>query len=161
MGDKKVLLVVEDDLGLQKQFKWSFPAYQVVIAGDRESTIDALRRYTPSVVTLDLGLPPDPANASEGLATLKEILELAPKTKVIVVTGNDDRENAIKAVAMGAYDFYQKPADIDVLNLIVSRAFQLNSLEQENIKLQQQTSEPLSGIIAVSEKMQKLSRFLV
>jgi len=160
MDDKQVLLVVEDDLGLQKQFKWSFPAYQVVIAGDRESAIDALRRYTPSVVTLDLGLPPDPANASEGLATLKEILELAPRTKVIVVTGNDDRENAIKAVAMGAYDFYQKPADIDVLNLIVTRAFQLNSLEQENIKLQQQTSEPLSGIIAVSEKMQKLSRMI-
>ncbi len=160
MDDKQVLLVVEDDLGLQKQFKWSFPAYQVVIAGDRESAIDALRRYTPSVVTLDLGLPPDPANASEGLATLKEILELAPRTKVIVVTGNDDRENAIKAVAMGAYDFYQKPADIDVLNLIVTRAFQLNSLEQENIKLQQQTSEPLSGIIAVSEKMQKLSRMV-
>ena len=160
MDDKQVLLVVEDDLGLQKQFKWSFPAYQVVIAGDRASAIDALRRYTPSVVTLDLGLPPDPANASEGLATLKEILELAPKTKVIVVTGNDDRENAIKAVAMGAYDFYQKPADIDVLNLIVSRAFQLNSLEQENIKLQQQTSEPLSGIIAVSDKMQKLSRMI-
>jgi len=160
MDDKQVLLVVEDDLGLQKQFKWSFPAYQVVIADDRESAIDALRRYMPSVVTLDLGLPPDPANASEGLATLKEILELAPKTKVIVVTGNDDRENAIKAVAMGAYDFYQKPADIDVLNLIVSRAFQLNALEQDNIKLQQQTSEPLSGIIAVSEKMQKLSRMI-
>jgi len=160
MGDKQVLLVVEDDLGLQKQFKWSFPAYQVIIAGDRVSAIDALRRYAPSVVTLDLGLPPDPANASEGLATLNEILELAPKTKVIVVTGNDDRDNAIKAVAMGAYDFYQKPADIDVLNLIVTRAFQLNALEQENIKLQQQTTEPLSGIIAISEKMQKLSRMI-
>ncbi|MBE0472093.1 MAG: PEP-CTERM-box response regulator transcription factor [Methyloprofundus sp.] len=160
MGDKQVLLVVEDDLGLQKQFKWSFPAYQVVIAGDRASAIDALRRYAPSVVTLDLGLPPDPANASEGLAALKEILELAPKTKVIVMTGNDERDNAIQAVAMGAYDFYQKPADIDVLNLIVTRAFQLNRLEQENIKLQQQTSEPLSGIIAVSEKMQKLSRMI-
>jgi len=160
MDDKKILLIVEDDLGLQKQFKWSFPAYQVVIAGDRASAIDALRRYTPSVVTLDLGLPPDPANVSEGLATLKEILELAPRTKVIVVTGNDDRDNAIKAVAMGAYDFYQKPVDIDVLNLIVSRAFQLNTLEQENIKLQQKTSEPLSGIIAVSEKMQKLSRMI-
>ncbi|MCF7970872.1 MAG: PEP-CTERM-box response regulator transcription factor [Methylococcaceae bacterium] len=160
MDDKQVLLVVEDDLGLQKQFKWSFPAYQVVIAKDRASAIDALRRYTPSVVTLDLGLPPDPANASEGLATLNEILELAPKTKVIVVTGNDERDNAIKAVAMGAYDFYQKPVDIDVLNLIISRAFQLNTLEQENIKLQQQTTEPLSGIIAVSEKMQKLSRMI-
>jgi len=160
MQDKKVLLVVEDDLGLQKQFKWSFSDYQVVIAGDRVSAIDALRRFTPHVVTLDLGLPPDPTNASEGLATLKEILALSPKTKVIVVTGNDDRENAIQAVAMGAYDFYQKPVDIDLLNMIVTRAFQLTALEQENSVLQQQTNEPLSGIIATSEKMQKLSRMI-
>ncbi len=158
MGEKKVLLVVEDDLGLQKQFKWSFGDYQVVIAGDRVAAIDALRRFAPSVVTLDLGLPPDPANASEGLATLEEILQLAPKTKVIVVTGNDDRDNAIKAVAMGAYDFYQKPVDIDVLNMIVTRAFQLTALEQDNIKLQKQVHEPLSGLIVSCEKMQKLSR---
>ncbi|WP_338024427.1 response regulator [Bathymodiolus japonicus methanotrophic gill symbiont] len=120
---------------MQKQFKWSFEAYNVVIAGDRAEEIDAVRRYNPAVVTLDLGLPPDPANASEGLATLKEIIVLAPRAKVIVVTGNDDRENAIKTIAMGAYDFYQKPVDIDILNLIVSRAFQLAELEQENAKI--------------------------
>ena len=157
MDDAKVLLVIEDDLGLQKQFKWSFADYKVIIAGDRATAIEAIRRYMPAVVTLDLGLPPDPANASEGLATLKEIISLAPKTKVIMVTGNDDRDNAIKTVAMGAYDFYQKPVDIDILNMIVSRAFQLVALEQENEKLQQKY-EPLSGIIAASETMQKLSR---
>lgn len=110
------------------------------------------------MVTLDLGLPPDPTNASEGLETLKEILQLAPETKVIVVTGNDDRENAIKAVALGAYDFYQKPVDLDVLNLIIDRAYQLDLLEKENLILQRNISEPLKGIIANCDKMQELSR---
>ena len=160
MGTKKVLLIVEDDPGIQKQLKWSFDNFQTVIAGDRQEAITALRRFMPSVVTLDLGLPPDPTNASEGLATLKEILQLAPTTKVVVVTGNDDRDNAIKAVAMGAYDFYQKPVDLDVLNLIIERAFQLAQLEQENLTLQKQTEEPLKGIIATSEKMQKLSKMI-
>ena len=160
MDDKKVLLIVEDDLGIQKQLKWSFDNYQTVIAGDRAEAITALRRFMPSVVTLDLGLPPDPTNASEGLKTLKEILQLAPATKVIVVTGNDDRQNAIEAVALGAYDFYQKPVDLDVLNLIIDRAFQLDRLEKENIKLQQNAAEPLKGIIASSVKMQKLSRMI-
>jgi len=156
--DKKVLLIVEDDPGLQKQLKWTFEGYQTVIAGNRSEAITALRRYMPSVVTLDLGLPPDPANASEGLKTLREILDLAPATKVIVVTGNDDRENAIQAVAMGAYDFYQKPIDTDVLNLIIERAFQLSELEKEHLTLQQKTTEPLAGLIASCKKMQELCR---
>ncbi len=156
MDDRKALLIVEDDPGLQKQLKWTFECYQAVIAGNRSDAITALRRFMPSVVTLDLGLPPDPANASEGLKTLQEILALAPATKVIVVTGNDDRENAIQAVAMGAYDFYQKPIDIDVLNLIIKRAFQLSELEKEHLTLQQKTSEPLAGLIASSKKMQEL-----
>ena len=160
MDAKKALLIVEDDLGIQKQLKWSFDNYQTIIAGDREEAITALRRFMPSVVTLDLGLPPDPANASEGLATLKEILQLAPETKVIVVTGNDDRDNAIKAVAMGAYDFYQKPVDLDVLNLIIDRAFQLEQLEKENLVLNKNIAEPLKGIIATSEMMQKLSKMI-
>jgi two-component system NtrC family response regulator len=155
---RKILLIVEDDPGLQKQLKWGFENYQVVIAGNQEEAITALRRYSPYVVTLDLGLPPDPANAGEGLKTLARILELAPATKVIVVTGNDDRDNAIQAVAMGAYDFYQKPVDIDVLNLIVGRAFLLAVLEKENDKLRQAQKEPLEGIIAASDKMQTLSR---
>jgi two-component system NtrC family response regulator len=158
LNDQKTLLVIEDDPGLQKQFKWGFDKYQTVIAGDRTEAINAIRRHTPSVVTLDLGLPPDPTNASEGLETLKDILQLAPATKVIVVTGNDDHENAIKSVAMGAYDFYQKPVDLDILTLIIDRAFQLDQLEKDNIKLQQQTKEPLAGIIASSPEMLKLSR---
>ena len=158
MEDKKTLLIVEDDLGLQKQLKWSFESYQTVIAGNKNEAITALRRYKPSVVTLDLGLPPDPANASVGIKTLQEILELAPATKVIVVTGNDDRDIAIQAVAMGAYDFYQKPIDIDVLNLIIERAFQLSDLEKEHRSLQQKTAEPLAGLIASCEKMQVLCR---
>lgn len=159
-NEENTLLVIEDDLGLQKQFKWSFSSYQVEIVGDRISAINAIRRFTPRVVTLDLGLPPDPTNASEGLATLEEILVLAPRTKVIVVTGNDDQENAVKAIAIGAYDFYQKPIDIETLNMIVARAFQLSRLERENIKLQKQAHEPLSGLIVSCEKMQKLSRMI-
>lgn len=158
MSSQKTLLVVEDDIGLQKQFKWGFDQYQTIIAGDRTEAINALRRHTPSVVTLDLGLPPDSTNASEGLKALKEILQLVPSTKVIVVTGNDDRENAIKSVAMGAYDFYQKPVDLDVLTLIIDRAYQLDALEKDNIRLQQQTKEPLAGIIASSPEMLKLSK---
>jgi two-component system NtrC family response regulator len=160
LDDKKILLIVEDDPGLQKQLKWSFEAYQTVIAGNRIEAITALRRYMPSVMTLDLGLPPDPTNASEGLETLKEILALVPSTKVIVVTGNDDRENAVKAVAMGAYDFYQKPVDIDILTMIIERAFQLDGLEREYLRLQKKTAEPLTGIVAACKKMQDLSRMV-
>ncbi len=158
-SDKQVLLVVEDDPGLQKQLKWCFEAYEVVIAGDRESAINALRRYEPTVVTLDLGLPPDPANASEGLATLEEILSLAPRTKVIVVTGNDDRDNAVKAVSLGAYDFYQKPIDPEILSMIIDRAHNLSVLEQENLKLSSQMGDtPLDGVIASSPEMLKICR---
>jgi len=157
-NNKKTLLIVEDDPGLQKQLKWSFENYKVIIAGDRPEAITALRRYQPSVVTLDLGLPPDPANASEGLATLKEILALAANTKIIVVTGNDDSEVAVQAVAMGAYDFYQKPIEIDTLNLIIERAFNLDALEKENQRLCNKADEPLEGMIASSQVMLTLAR---
>lgn len=152
MNSSNSLLIVEDDPGLQKQLKWSLDNYEIILAGNKAEAIAALRRHMPSVVTLDLGLPPDPANASEGLATLKEILELAPETKIIVVTGNDDRSNAIEAIAKGAYDFYQKPVDADVLNLIIARAFHLHALEQDFRKLQQQHKFS-SGIIATSSQM--------
>jgi len=158
MTNSKLLLIVEDDPGLQKQLKWSFEKYEVVIANNRSEAIAAIRRHTPSVVTLDLGLPPDPTNASEGLAALKEILALAPSTKIIVVTGNDDRANAIHAVALGAYDFYQKPVDPDVLGLIIERAFQLDALERDYHTLQQQ--KPLTGIIATSPQMQAVMRMV-
>ena len=150
----KPLLVVEDNPGLQKQLKWAFDGYQVYLAGDRETALELLQQHRPRVVTLDLGLPPDPANASEGLRALSEILQMAPHTKVIVVTGNDDRQNALKAVSLGAYDFYQKPVDPDILALIVDRACGLSELEEEHRRLVTQTpASPLDGIVGSSEKM--------
>jgi two-component system NtrC family response regulator len=151
---KKYLLVVEDDKGLQSQLRWAFEDFEVVISGDREDAIAQVRKFEPGVVLLDLGLPPDPGGVSEGMATLREILSLIPETKVIVVTGDNDRANAVKAIALGAYDFYQKPADPEILALIVERAYRVHELELENQRLQQyQQESPLSDIIATSPRM--------
>ncbi len=142
-----VLLVVEDDPGLQKQMRWSFDAYDTKVVGNRESTLAQVRKDEPAVVILDLGLPTDANGTSEGMATLEQLMELAPDIKVIVVTGNQDRVNAVRAVAMGAYDFYQKPFDPEVLQLVVERAFRLHALEQENRRLQQSQDAPTNGIL--------------
>jgi two-component system NtrC family response regulator len=158
-GVKDKLLVVEDDPGLQKQLKWSFDGYEVLVAGDRESTLAQIRRHEPSVVLMDLGLPPDPDGASEGLATLEQVLALAPSTKVIVVTGNQDRENAVRAIGLGAYDFYQKPFEPEILGLIVERAFRMRGLEEENRRLLlRQTESPMQGIITADSQMLKVCR---
>ncbi|MBA6391097.1 PEP-CTERM-box response regulator transcription factor [Colwellia sp. BRX10-3] len=149
------LLIVDDDKGIQKQLKWSLSDYDVVLAGDRESAVAAVRRYEPKVVTLDLGLPPDEANASEGLAALQEILTIAPHTKVIVITGNDDRTNALAAIAAGAYDFYQKPIETDVINVIVARAFSVAEIEEENRKMRAVGGSDI-GIIGNSESIERL-----
>ncbi len=157
--EQKKILVVEDDPGLQSQMRWCFEGYEVLIAGDRPDAINLLRRHEPAVVLLDLGLPPDPENASEGLAALEEILALAPSTKVIVVTGNDERENAVKAIAKGAYDFYQKPVDPEVLGMLVERAYYLYELEQDNRKLMLQAgTSAIHGLIASSPQMLKVCR---
>ncbi len=157
--DKKSLLVIEDDPGLQKQLRWSFDAYEVLVASDRESALALLRRHEPAVVTMDLGLPPDPDGASEGLATLAQILELAPGTKVIVLTGNQDHGNALKAVAAGAYDFHQKPFDPDMLHLVVERAYYLHALQQENRRLlQTQTHALITGVITRDPVLLKVCR---
>jgi two-component system NtrC family response regulator len=148
------LLIVEDDLGIQKQLKWGLQGYELIFAEDRQKAISQLRRHEPKVVTLDLGLPPDPANASEGLATLAEIMSLAPNTKVICVTGNSDKANALKAIELGAYDFYQKPIDMDTLAIIVNRAFHVAELEEENRNLQIGES-PFGSIIGSSPSIQK------
>jgi two-component system NtrC family response regulator len=149
------LLIIDDDKGIQKQLKWSLSDYDVVLAGDRESAIAAVRRFEPKVVTLDLGLPPDEANASEGLAALQEILTIAPHTKVIVITGNDDRTNALKAIAAGAYDFYQKPVESEVINVIVSRAFSVAAIEEEN-RLMRSVAGSDIGIIGNSASIDRL-----
>lgn len=152
-------MVVEDDPGLQSQLRWSFSDYEVLIAGNREDALAQLRRHEPPVITLDLGLPPDADGASEGLATLEQILSLAPDAKVIVVTGNSDHENAVKAIGLGAYDFYQKPIAPEILALIVNRAYHVYALETENRKLtKHKIGSPLPGLIAASAQMTKVCR---
>jgi ActR/RegA family two-component response regulator len=133
---RKPLLVVEDDPALQTQMKWAFDAYDVALASDRASALSQVRRLEPAVVTMDLGLPPAPDDPSEGFRTLQEILEIAPETKVIVLTGQNDRANALQAVALGAYDFYAKPFESEVLTLMIERAFRMHELQQENRRLQ-------------------------
>ena len=157
---KKTLLIVEDDPGLQSQMRWCFnDDVEVHMASDRESAISLLRRHEPGVVTLDLGLPPDPGGATEGFLVLEEILQLAPKTKVIVVTGREEKENAVRAVGMGATDFFHKPLDADILNFIVERAFRLQELESENSRLKQtQAGSGIPGVIASSPSMMKVCR---
>jgi two-component system NtrC family response regulator len=156
---KPKLLIIEDDPGLQKQLRWSLDAYEVVVAGDREAALAQIRRHEPAVVTMDLGLPPDPDGSTEGLATLQQILALAPDTRVIVLTGNQDHNNAVKAIGMGAYDFHQKPVDPEVLNLVIQRAFFLHNLQQENRRMQQsQADSPLAGVISRDPGMLKVCR---
>ena len=157
--DKKKLLIVEDDLGLQKQLRWNFDAYDVLVAGDRESALAHVRRHEPAVITMDLGLPPDPDGATEGFAILQQILSLAPDTKIIVLSGNQDRENAVKAISLGAYDFHQKPFDPEMLALVVERAFYLHALQQDNRRMMQvQAASPMSGVISRDPGMLKVCR---
>ncbi len=148
------LLVVDDDEGLRRQLRWAFDDCDVVLANDRKAAIALVKKERPSVVLLDLGLPPDPHGPTEGLATLEGILTVAPEVKVIVMSGQTQREYAVQAVARGAYDFYQKPIEIETLGLIVSRAFQLFSLEDENRKLVSSAAEmPLPGLITANPRM--------
>ena len=156
---KRKLLVVEDDKGLQSQLRWAFDGFEVTVAGDRAEAINQVRRIEPNVVLLDLGLPPDPGGVTEGLATLSEILSLTPAAKVIILTGDDNYANAVKSIALGAYDFHQKPADPQMLALLVDRAYHMNALELENRRLQNHNQNmPLTGIITASPQILKICR---
>ncbi len=151
---EKRLLIIEDDLGLQKQLRWYFEDYEVGVASDRISAIELVKKKKPAIVTLDLGLPPDPDGSTEGLACLDEILSISPSTKIIIVSGNEDRENAVKAVSGGAYDFYQKPVEPEILSQIINRAYHVHTLEEENLRLSSvQKKMPLDGIVASSPQM--------
>lgn len=157
--DRQTLLMVEDDPGLQKQMKWSFERYDVHFASNREEAIAQLRRLEPKVVTLDLGLPPDQDSTSEGFKTLQEMLALQPATKVIAVTGQNDRANAVRAIGFGAYDFFSKPFEPDILSLALERAFRVADLEAENRRLAMtQSAAPLQGILTRDPGMFKLCR---
>ena len=153
------LLIVEDDLALQKQIKWSLDQFEAVTADDRESALVQLRRHSPAVVTMDLGLPPDADSVSEGFKLLEQILAVAPDTKVIVLTGQNDQANALRAVALGAYDFFAKPFEPEMLNLTIDRAFRLFELQRENRRLQAlQPSDSLAGLMTRDPDMLKVCR---
>lgn len=153
------LLIVEDDLALQKQIKWSLDQFESVTADDRQSAMVQLRRFAPAVVTMDLGLPPDADSVSEGFKLLEQILAAEPDTKVIVLTGQNGQANALKAIAMGAYDFLAKPFEPEVLALTVERAFRLAELQAENRRLQSmQTPDALAGLITKDPGMLRVCR---
>ncbi len=155
------LLVVEDDAGLQAQLKWAYEDYQVFMAGDHDAAIELLRAEEPDVVTLDLGLPPDPDGTSEGMAALAQILAERPGTKVIIASGHSERASAQLAIAQGAWDFYQKPLDIGSLGHIVGRAFHVHALEEENRRLAQAVPADhcaLGHIITAAPEMLEVTR---
>jgi two-component system NtrC family response regulator len=153
------LLIVEDDLALQKQLRWSFDQFDTLTAADRESALAQIHRHCPAVVTMDLGLPPDADSVSEGFRLLEQILEAAPDTKVIVLTGQNDRANALRAIALGAYDFFAKPFEPELLALTIDRAFRLHDLQQENRRLVAAQHPPaLSGLLTRDAGMQRVCR---
>jgi two-component system, NtrC family, response regulator len=153
------LLIVEDDLALQKQLKWSLDQFPSVTANDRESALVQCRRHAPAVVTMDLGLPPDPDSVSEGFRLLQQLLDLDPNIKVIVLTGQNDQANALRAVELGAYDFFAKPFDPDLLGLIVGRAFRLYELQAENDRLRRlQGADAMTGILTRDAAMLRVCR---
>lgn len=154
------LLIVEDDAGLQRQLRWAYDGYEIFTASTREEAITVLRAEEPPVVTLDLGLPPDPDGTTEGFATLETILSLRPDTKVIVASGHGAHESMLRAIALGAWDFYQKPIDIDALGLIVARAFHVHALEAENRRLAErvEAGAVLGGMLTGAPEMLKVTR---
>ena len=151
MAEIAPLLIVEDDPQLQTQMRWAFDRFEPVPASDREAALAQIRRHQPAVVTMDLGLPPHPDDPTEGLRLLEEILSIAPDTKVIVLTGQNDRANALKAISLGAYDFYSKPFQPELLTVIVERAYRLHALQAENRRLQSSQRPPALGDIVTRD----------
>mgnify|MGYP001025979333 FL=1 len=158
-GKSRTLLIVEDDPALQKQIRWSFDQYEVVVADDRESALNQVRRHAPAVVTMDLGLPPDADSVSEGFRLLEQLLALAPDTKVVVLTGQNDQTNALRAIGLGAYDFFAKPFEPEILGLTIDRAFRLHELQQENRRLQaMRQPDALGSLITRDPEMLRICR---
>lgn len=155
---RRALLLVEDDPGLQTQLRWALDDFEVEVAGDRETAVARFRDVPVPIVILDLGLPPDPAGASEGLRCLREILALAPETKVIVSSGNEDRANAVAAIAAGAHDVYAKPVDAGVLGTIVTRAFHVHALEADGRRARGAAAAPLAGLVTGDDGMRVVCR---
>jgi two-component system NtrC family response regulator len=154
------LLFVEDDSGLRRQLAWSFSDYEVQTGENRVSGLQLLKQFKPAVVVIDLGLPPDAQGATEGLALLESIRMEEPDTKVIVLTGSEDRSHALRAIELGAFDFCSKPMDIDVLRTIIQRALHLARLEGELRRTSKASSSPLKGVVTGAPIMLDICRLI-
>ena len=162
MTDKPKLLVVEDDPDLRTQMKWALAVnYEVFLAEDRSSALEVLKSERPTVVTLDLGLPPHPAGVEEGFLALADMLEQDSLAKVIIITGQGEKDNALEAIGQGAYDFFCKPIQIEELQIVLNRAFHLSRLEHEHRELQQHLREEwFEGMLGTSPQMQEVFSFI-
>lgn len=155
---KDKILIVDDDETIRQQMKWALmESYEIFLADNRKTALEIFRRELPPVVTLDLGLPPHPREATEGLLVLADMLQIRQGTKIIIVSGNSERANALKAIEQGAYDFFYKPIEVDELKIIIRRALHLSRLEQEHREFQQRLSHlPFEEILGESQPMRDL-----
>jgi two-component system NtrC family response regulator len=162
MDDKPKLLIIEDDMGLCGQYRWAFPTFEVIFAHDRSQALSVAAKEQPRLAIMDLGLPPDPDGVSEGFATLEGLLKQSGAIKVIIATSHADRSHALRAIAAGAYDFCEKPIDIELLSMIAGRGLRLSDLEAENRQLsemsEQGTSSPIKRLITSDDGMLKVCR---
>src|SRR5579859_778470 len=152
------LLIVDDDEEIRTQMKWALTQdYEIVLAEDRPSAMEVFRTSRPAVVLLDLGLPPSPANPEEGLAALSELLAADNLTKVVIISGQGEKENALRAIGAGAYDFLTKPVDVEELKLLLKRCFHVATLEREYRQMQQLLqSDTFEGILGNSAPMRRV-----
>ncbi len=160
--EKTKILIVEDEEAISSQMRWALcEDYEVILAGSRGEALESMRRDVPTLVLLDLGLPPFPRTAEEGLRCLKELLHVNSGSKVIVLTGNQEKENALKAIELGAFDFFLKPAELDEVRIVLKRALHISGLERDslsltNIELRQEFGE----IIGESPQMKEIFRII-
>ena len=154
------LLIIDDSQEIRKQLKWGLGKdYKILLAESVDVALKLFNEHQPKVVALDLGLPPDIDGATEGLRFLQALLEQQPNCKVIVISGNEEHSNAVEAVGLGAYDFYHKPIQLEELKIILSRAFHVSALEEENQRLQARIvseGKGYSGLFGNSPQMQQL-----
>ena len=156
--DKPRILIVDDDDELRTQMRWALNSkYEVLLAEDRGTAIEALKRDKPGVVTLDLGLPPSPGDTREGFLALTEILQLDPLIKVLVITGQGEKENGMEAIGQGAYDFLPKPVMVEELKVIIDRAIHIQQLDRERRELVEKTSyDTFEDLLGSSHQMQRV-----
>ncbi|PYL43329.1 MAG: sigma-54-dependent Fis family transcriptional regulator, partial [Verrucomicrobia bacterium] len=153
---KHKVLIVDDDEAIRTQMKWALSQdYEVHFAEDRKGAREAFEANSPAATLLDLGLPPRPNECDEGLAALSEILALDSTAKVIIISGQGEKRNAIEAVGAGAYDFLCKPVEMEELGLLLRRCIHVVELEEEYRELQQsQRSDVFEDMLGTSPQMQ-------